>query len=39
MEELKELSDDEVMTILSAKRELSGRQRELIRSLMQEDRP
>lgn len=36
MAELKELSDDEVLQILSDKHELSDRHRELIRSLMQE---
>ena len=36
MEELKELSDDEVLQILSARHELSDRQRELIKSLMEE---
>ena len=36
--ELKELSDDEVLDILSAKHELTDRQRELLRSLMEEVR-
>ena len=37
--ELKELSDDQVLDILSARHELSPRQRELVRSLMEEVRP
>ena len=36
MEELKELSDDEVLQILSARHELSDRQRELVKTLMKE---
>ena len=36
MAELKELSDDEVLQILSARHELTERHRELIRSLMEE---
>ena len=36
MEELKELSNDEVIQILSSRHELSARQRELIKSLMEE---
>ncbi len=36
MKELKELSDDEVLQILSTRHELSDRQRELIKSLMKE---
>ncbi len=36
MEELKELSNDEVLQILSSRHELSARQRELIKSLMEE---
>ena len=36
MDELKELSNDAVLDILSARHELTARQRELVRSLMQE---
>ncbi len=36
MAELKELSDDEVLRIMSSRHELSDRQRELVRSLMRE---
>ena len=39
MAELKELSNDEVLQILTTKHKLSERQCDLIRSLMQEDRP
>ena len=36
MAELKELSDDEVLEILSARYEMSPRQQELVKTLMQE---
>ncbi len=39
MAELKGLSNDEILQILSDRHELSDRHRELIRSLLQEDRP
>ena len=39
MAELRELSDDEVLQILSMRHELTDRQRELVKSLMEEVQP
>ena len=39
MEELRELSDDKVLDILSSKLEMTDRQRALVRTLMEEVRP